>query len=221
MTKPEIPPSEGRIPGAFRKHFKRHNREALALALVTLVAAALLWTVFYIVIYAVILLGMSSVEGGDARIPPSFAPVFVCCALLLCAVAWVMRRMRPGMFVPDRRPWFETFLDIVLLLPRITFEIWGNFSACQRPTEAELAAAWDLMQAIRDEGGKLNVRQLPVELPDKRLRARVVFLLQLVGLVEVRNYSDGLWLALQDETARRLAQGAVKLDPGLPHAARR
>ena len=209
--------SQSGIPAAFREHFRRHNREAIWLTLITLAAAVLLWTLFYIAVYGLILLVMSAVQGGDARIPPMFLPVFACCAMLLCAVAWVMRKMRPGFFVSDYKTWFETFTDILLVLPRITFQVWGNFSACQFPGEMELEAAWELMRTIGAQG-KINVRQLPLEVPDPRLRARVVFLLQLAGLAEVRSYSDGLWLVLQGEKARRLAQGTVKIDPELPRA---
>lgn len=206
------------IPAAFREHFRRHNREAALLAGITLAAAVSLWTLFYIVVYGIILLFTSSLQGIDARIPSSFLAVFAGCALLLCLVAWIMRKIRPGFFVPDQKSGFEIFMDILLVLPRITFEVWGNFSACQFPSETELRAAWELLQTM-GERGKINVRQLPLEVPDQVLRARVVFLLQLAGLVELRSYSDGLWLVLQGETARRLARSTVKIDPELPRAA--
>ena len=206
------------IPGAFREHFRRHNREAILITAITLAAALLLWTAVYIAVYGLILLVMTSLQGGEAAIPPVFLPVFGGCAVLLCLLALVMRKIRPGYFVVDHKPPFEVFMDILLVLPRITFEIWGNFSAIQFPTERELQAAWQLLQTMGDRG-KISIHQLPLEIPRQSLRARVVFLLQLAGLVEVRNYSDGLWLVLRGKTARRLAGSTVKIDPELPRTA--
>ena len=206
------------IPDGFREHFRRHNRDAILLTLITLAAAVLLWIIFYIVVYGLILLALSSLQGGDAQIPPAFLPVFAGSALLLCLIAWIMRKIRPGYFVVDHKSTFETFMDIILVLPRITFEVWGNLSACQFPSETELRTASELLQTIGEQG-KINVHQLPIEIPNQSLRARVVFLLQLAGLVELRSYSDGLWLVLLGETARRLAQSTVKIDPELPRSA--
>ena len=94
----------------------------------------------------------------------------------------------------------------------------GNFSACQFPTERELQAAWDLLQAM-GELGKINIHQLPLQIPKPHLRSRVVFLLQLVGLIDVRTYSNGLWLVLQGQKARRIKSPPLppsKSTPSLP-----
>lgn len=206
------------IPEAFREHFRRHNREAILITLITLAAAILLWTASYIAVYGLILLVTTALQGGEAGIPPVFLPVFAGCAIVLCLLALIMRKIRPGYFAVDHKSAFEVLMDILLVLPRVTFEVWGNFSAIQFPGERELQAAWRLLQTM-GERGKLSIHQLPLEIPRQSLRARVVFLLQLAGLVEVRTYSDGLWLVLRGETARRLARSSVRIDPQLPQAA--
>ena len=143
----------------------------------------------------------------------SFLPVFAGCALLLCLLAWIVRKIRPNYFPVDHKPMFEIFMDIILVLPRITLAVWGNYSARQVPTERELRAAWRLLQAIGEmDHRKMNINQLPLEIPKPRLRARVVFLLQLVGLVDVRRYHDGLWLVMQGERARRLVRNPPDQD---------
>ena len=208
-----------RIPEAFREQFRRHNREAIALTIITLVAAILLWTAFYVVVSACVLLVLSALKGGDARVPATFVAVFTGCALLLCLLAWIMRKLKPSFFPADHKSFFDNLMDIVLMLPRITFEVWGNFSAWQNPTERELRAAWNLMVRMGARG-KIEMQRLPVEIPGRRLRERVVFLLQLAELAEVRRYHNGLWLVLRGPQARRLARSTMKIDPELPTEAR-
>jgi len=206
---------DAEIPQAFRDHFTRHNRQAIMLGIITLIAAILLWTVFYAVFYTGALLAFSIFRGADdVNISHAFFIVFIVCALLLCALAWLVRKIRPNYFPVDNKPPLEVFLDILLVLPRVTFEVWGNFSALQFPTERELRASWKLLHAMGslDAHGKMSIQRLPLEIPKPDLRERVVFLLQLAGLVGVRRYDDELWLVLQDDKARYLAQSTHKID---------
>ncbi|HWB58419.1 MAG TPA: hypothetical protein VG733_02965 [Chthoniobacteraceae bacterium] len=204
--------AEEDIPEVFREHIRRHNREALLLAVITFVAAVVLWTVCFVAIYGIIMLGLSAAQGTEAHFPRGYVAVFAGGALLLFAIALIMRKVRPGHLVVDHKSGFENFLDILLVLPRITFEVWGNLSALVFPTEREMHAAWALLQTMGERRGKIRVQELPLEIPKSLLRSRVVFLLQLAELVVVRNHHDGVWLALNGEEARRLARPMVKIE---------
>lgn len=215
MHEPDgIPP----IPQTFRDHFKRHNRQAFTLGLITLGASLLLWATLYYAIYAVALIFFTAIRGTDADISRSYPVVFGCFVVFLCGLTWVVRRVWPNYFPVDQKHPFEIFLDVLLAVPRATFEIWGNFSAIQFPTERELRAAWKLIVAMGEPGKhfRISIQQLPLLLPKQEVRERVIFLLQLVGMVSVRKNDDELWLVLDGERAKQLAKSVYKIEPEPP-----
>ncbi len=198
------------VPAAFRDHFTRHNRRALALALVTLVLAALAWGLVYFFVCWLVLLVLTVARGVDAALPDSLSFVFAGGALFLCLCAWIVWRIAPFDRARDRTSALASALDVVLAIPRATLAVWGNLSACRRLDARELAAAWRLVRRIDDER-RLSVYQLPVEIPEARMQERVVGALQLSGLVEFRKTSDSAVLMLRDEAARKLVRRMVRL----------
>jgi hypothetical protein len=200
------------IPDAFRAHFTRHNRQVLSFTIFTFVSAILLWAVAYFVIYWIVLLAVTTAEGIDAHVPRAFLLIFTISALLLCALAWAVHKIHPDYFPRDRKPAFEILMDFVLAPPRVTLAIWGNFSAWLSLSEDELEECWELLKLVARQR-KVSIQSLPLEIPDPLLRSRVVFALQLAGLVELRRNEEGAWLAIQGEKARRLVRNTVKIEP--------
>lgn len=205
-------PSTQNIPGVFRAHFARHNRQVLALTAITLVTAILLWGVAYIVIYWVALFAMTVAQGLEAHLPASFLPAFIAYAIGLCLIGWMAQKLWPDYFLRDKKSAFEIFMDFVLAAPRVTLAVWGNLSAWQSLDDDELLEAWELLRVIGEHDGRLSVSHLSYEIPDPELRTKVVFALQITGLVELRKNAGDAWLALKDEKARLLSQGAFKIE---------
>ena len=54
---------------------------------------------------------------------------------------------------------------------------------------------------MNEAGGRLSMSSLRTEIEDERTLGRVVFVLQLVGLVGVREYTHGWFLCLQSRDA--------------------
>ena len=200
------------IPDAFRAHFARHNRQVLALTIFTLVAAVLLWAVSFIAVYWLVLLAVTTAHGIDAHPPASFPPIFILSAFGLCVLAWAAQKIRPDYFPRDKKSPFEIFMDFVLAAPRVTLAVWGNVSAWISLSEDELVESWEFLQTVA-RARKVNIQSLPLEIPNYVLRSKVIFALQLAGLIELRRNDEGAWLALQGEKARKLARETVKIEP--------
>ena len=203
----------GGVSKAFRAHFAQHNRQVVWLTVFTLITALLLWMVAYIFLYLITLLVVTALQGTDAQVPRSFFPAFAICGLLLCLLGVISRKIWPAYFLSDKKNPFEIFMDILLAVPRVTLAVWGNFSAYQSLSEYELEEAWYLLQAIARER-RFNIQSLPLEIRNPKLRAKVVFALQLAGLVELHRDGDETWLALQGEKSRLLSKGAVRISTG-------
>jgi len=201
------------IPRAFRAHFAEHNRQVLLLTVMTFISAVLLWLVVYIVLYWLTLLVITSGEGVDARVPASFPKIFAIAVGGLCVLGWLVHKISPNYFPRDKKPAFEVFMDFVLAAPRVTLAIWGNLSAWQSLSGYELEEAWILFHTISEQG-KLSIYSLPLEIPKAEVRAKVVFALQVAGLIELRKNEEGAWLSLQGDKARKLGRATIKIDAG-------
>ena len=200
-------------PRAFRAHFAEHNRQVILLTVTTFISAVLLWLVAYIILYWLTLILVTSGEGVDAHVPASFTKIFAMAAGGLCVLGWLVQKIAPNYFPRDRKPAFEVFMDFVLAAPRVTLAIWGNLSAWQSLTEYELEEAWELFHTIAQQG-KLSIYSLPLEIPNAELRSKVLFALQVAGLIEMRKNEEGAWLALQGDKARKLGRATIKIDAG-------
>ena len=201
------------IPRAFRAHFAGHNRQVLLLSAITFVAAVLLWVVIYLFGYWLVLFVSTVGQGIDARVPASFPKVFAICGVSLCLLGWIVQKIWPAYFPRDKKSAFEIFMDFILAAPRVTLAVWGNLSARLSLSEYEMEEAWFLFRTI-GEHGKLGVHSLPLEIPNAHVRSKIVFALQVAGLVEMRKNDEGAWLALQGDKARQLSRTTIKIDTG-------
>jgi hypothetical protein len=110
----------------------------------------------------------------------------------------------------DRRTMFGHACDLLLFLPRITLAAALNFTAWVRlPAEARPYAE-RLLERLR-EREKIYLQELPLEIPNDVLRERLLAVLQVVQLVEVRSEKGMLllrWSALAPPAFRSLAHHA-------------
>ena len=200
---------------ALRLYVQRHNRQALLLALCSLAASALLWAIIYIFVYWFSLVAMTVSRGTDPEtfneinrpdLVSAYFPLwFGAGASVMLIIAGALRR-RVRVERLREAQWYALWVlaELFLAVPNVTFSIWGNLMALCRLRKQEAVEAWRLLRRMNEAGGRLSLSSLRTEIEDERTLHRVVFALQLVGLVGVREYTKGWFLCLQNRDALAL-----------------
>ncbi len=178
-------------PARVRGCFQRHNREVLLLVVLTLLGTAALWGLIYVGIYWLTLVFFAATRSLDSQPPESLPALFIYTAALLVAVAWLWRVINPERGVPDKKASWELAMDLLLAAPRATLAVWGSLRAWQSLSAPELEVAAELLERVEAEGG-IPVYRLPLEIPQRGTRQRIVLGLQWVQLVDVRRYREEL-----------------------------
>jgi len=198
---------------ALRRYFAQHNRQALILAIFSLVASAILWGLIYLFVYWFALVGVTVSRSLDTNtleqinqpelLGHHFLQEFVVGALTsLAGAAFVRhRRLRVERLREARHYLLWLVAELLMAVPNVTFSIWGNLAAVTRLRRHEAAEAWKLLQRIHEQDGKLSLTGLRQEIDDEKTLRHVVYALQLVGLVSLREYAHGWFLCLQDRDA--------------------
>lgn len=195
-----------------KEHLHRHNRYVLLLTAFTFAVSVCLWAGLYFVVWWLFLLFGSAVKSVDFH--PAGAPVFRAfggVAVLLCILAWVSGRLRPNQAAQDRRGIVGHFLDLLLAVPRATLSVFGTGGAAARLNDRELGYAWGLLRRMHESDKPLSIQSLPVEIPDTKMREKILLTLQLSRLVEIRTNRNGTVLVFKDPEAREVAQERVRL----------
>ena len=123
-------------------------------------------------------------------------------AIGLLTIAWAVRdRVRIESLREARLYLLWVIVELLMAVPNVTFSIWGNLSALVRMPKREASSAWRLLERINRENGGVSLSSLRLEIDDARLLRRVVFVLQIVGLVDVRERQEGWFLCLQNRDA--------------------
>ena len=197
---------------ALRRFVLRHNGQALVLAFFSFVTAAALWGLVYFfaywftLIFATLSRSFSPATLAEINDPglvsAQFPWWFLGGALVALAVAWVVRgRVRLESLREARYYLLWVIVELLMAIPNVTFSIWGNLSPLVRMPRSEAASAWRLLERINHEGGRLSMASLRLEIEDERLLQHVVFVLQIVGLVDMREKREGWYLCLHNRDA--------------------
>ena len=200
---------EDAAPRALQRYFAVHNRQALTLALLSLGMSAFLWAITYVLAVWVPLVAATLsrsfnpatlVEVTDRDLmTANFSSWFAGGAAVALLVAWIVRkRVRLAKLREARLYLLWVVVELFMAIPNMTFAVFGNLSAITRLRRNEAAQAWKLLQRIDQEGGRMNVAYLRQEIEDERMLRRVMFGLQLVGLISLRESQQGWFLYLQN-----------------------
>jgi hypothetical protein len=195
-----------------RRRFHRHNWQVLGLSALSLAVAMALWGLLFLVAYWLLLLLLSSVIGGSARVPRGFGYGFIAVSASLVLVAWVDRKMFPDRRPPDNKSATEIFGDFLLAIPRLTLTVPGTLSAWLRLSAADLAQAAQLLIRIVQER-KMPLHAAPAEIPDDRVRERVIFALLMLKILELRRVENVTWLYLTGTAKKWVAALEQPADP--------
>ena len=190
----------------------RHNRQALLLAFFSLVGAGVLWGILYLGTYWFTLVTVTLKWSFNPEtlpeitrrniVGPDFLPRFLLGAFgALCLGAFFRKHVRLERLREQRHYFVWVLAELFMTVPNITFSIWGNLRAVCRLRRDEAEQAWNLLQRIEDLGGRMSMASLPLEIQDEKSLSRILFVLQIVGLVGVREKTEGWFLYLQDRHA--------------------
>ena len=186
-----------------RARLRSHNGSVLAASGATLILVAISWVLFYIAAYWVVMFALTVAKAGDARLPASFDWVCASVAGALLLAGAIDMWFSPSERALDERPALATITDVLLFLPRLTLTIPLNFTAWTRlPADLRHGAA-ALLDRLRTER-KLAMSTLAFDLPDERQRARVVRVLQMLQITEIRSEKGELWLRFSPLAPREL-----------------
>ena len=206
-----------------RQYIRRHNRQALLLAFFSLVAAIILWGAVYLFIYWFTLVGVTIVKGFDPHtlnqvtdpglISPLFPAWFAVGGVVYMGVAAIIRRFCRMERVREARLYLLwVLLELFMAVPSVTFSIWGNLQALTSLRKEESAEAWRLLNRINREDGRLSLTSLRLVIDDETILHRVLFALQIIGLVGMREYTHGWFVCLQGQDVKKLlARGSAVL----------
>ena len=177
-----------------RVHFQEHNRSVLFASAATLAFAVIGWLVIYAMFYWFTVAFLSVKEGlkftGTLNFNRNF---FSSVAVLYVATLvdrWVFRYSPEAV---DRRPLSETLLDIALFLPRMTLAVLENFTVWISLHKSELREAARLVELVR-EWGRFPLHEVPVIIPNKRKRERILAALRVSQIIDVRPADGIAWL---------------------------
>lgn len=191
-----------------RKYITRHNRQALLLAFFSLAGSAVLWGMLYLGLYWFTLVAVTVGRSMNPKtiaeitqrdlVGADFLPHFLIGAVLaMVAGAVIRKKVRMESLREQRHYILWVLIELFMTVPNITFSIWGNLSAMCQLRRGEIEQAWDLLRTMEASGGRMSMASLPLEIQDERTLGRVVFVLQVVGLVGVREKTEGWFLYLQ------------------------
>jgi hypothetical protein len=203
-------PSPREIAAALRLHLAEHNRRATLFAAGMLAVSLLLWLALYFVAHWLTMLFVTVVSEGTAPVPRGVGVVFGAVVASLLAYAWVDRRLRPDERPRDVKPFSEVALDVILGLPRLTLGAWATLTARQHLADAELVQAGEFLARL-GATGRLAISTAGYEMPDAATRERVLFALQISGVIDVIPGKDGtsIYLSAQRPASLGLAASAA------------
>ena len=178
-------------PAVFRQTIARHNRHVALVAIWSVTSVAVLWALVYFGVYWLVLLVLTLGNPFGATAPATFPVRFGIFAALFLGTVFLEKRIQPHRRPRDRTTPLETAVDLLLALPRATLTSVENLRAFVVLNRSECALAWSLLQRLQDIR-RLSLAELPLEIPSDQTREKIIRALQILDLIELREY-DGDW----------------------------
>ncbi len=202
-ARPQIPP-------ALKAHFASHNRQVILLAIAALVAALAFWILLYIFVEAIAMVAFTVSSGAEPHSASTLKLGYIAAACFVCALVFITQRFSRARMPRDHISLGAALSDLFLMLPRMTVFVWNGLRAWQRLDAREMRLAWRVLQRVEQER-RVSLSSLPQDIPDTRLREKVVIALQLVELVEIHPGEQGFYMRFTNDKARALCQQLVRI----------
>lgn len=186
-----------RLREALRRKIDAHNRLVMLSSICSVFAVAAMWIFLYFAVQWALAMSATVMKGVDAVMPQDFRRTFALFAAGLLGAGWLARRFGFYRRVREDRSAGVVLLEMLLLPARATFAALGNLRNRLRLDEDDLQAATDLLVRIV-RAGKLPATAVPVEIPGDSARERVLFALQLLELIYLRQGAPDDFYAVAD-----------------------
>jgi hypothetical protein len=173
-------------PGWLQAQVRSHNRHAIWLSILSLAVAALAWNLAYF-FFVLILLGLVTAARGDFGPQiPAWIPGTALVLVVVLLVWGVIDHLRHRFAGARDRPiiGWHLFGEFLLLPVRLTFAIWGNFTAIRRFDRGEIEQAWEILRTIQ-RNGKGHLSALSLIEPDPGRLFRLLTTLQMIDLIDL------------------------------------
>lgn len=186
-----------RLREALRRKIAAHNRLVALSSICSVFAVAAMWVFLYFAVQWALAMSATVVKGVDAVMPGDFRRTFAIFAVALLSAGWLARRFGLYRRLREDRSAGLVMLELLLLPARATFASLSNVRNHIRLSEDDLQAATDLLVRIV-RAGKLRATAVPVEIPGDSSRERVLFALQLLELIYLRQGAPADFYAVAD-----------------------
>jgi len=174
---------------------REHNRQVQWMVVLALFSAAALWFVCYAGCYWATLLFLTVAGGVDTQPPRIFPALFIYGAALLMAAAWVSQKLTLDDRPKDERSVLGVCADFLLAIPRVTLAIGATACAWQSLSRQELEFAAEFVACLRRDG-RMPLHGVPVEIPERRMRQKILLALQIAGVIQVARKDRVAWISL-------------------------
>lgn len=194
-----------------RSRIRSHNGSIVAASAATFALVTVAWAAWYGIAYWLVMFVLTVLHAGDAGLPPSFDRFCIIVAAVLMVAGIADTWLFPSERAVDERPATETAIDIILFIPRLTISVVMNFAAWARLPSRWRGEAVDLLERLK-EYRKLALTSLPLHLPNDRSRLRIMHVLALIQLTELRKEKGEWWLRISPLAPESLRSGLLPED---------
>ncbi len=184
---------------------RSHNISVFAASGAAALVATIGWALVFAMSYWVALIAAATSRGIEAQ-PEHFGENFLYFMGAATAFAAVDAWLTPHERACDRRPKLAQLYDVILFIPRITFATAQNFSAWAYLSGPAVRSAARLITRLRSEQ-RVPLHELPLDMPNPHLRRRVLAVLELTQLTDIRTEKGQLvlrWSALAPDAFRHV-----------------
>lgn len=209
-----MPPDPAKL---LRAHVREHNIAVVAASGAALAVSAIGWLFLYGLGFWITMIATAVRQGVYDR-PNTYTENFFLVAgvasLLAMFDAWLHRHEEAQ---DDRSKLYQLY-EILLFFPRLTVAMLQNFTAWAWLPRSAVAPAVRLLNRLRNEHS-VPVHELPYDIPNHRLRRRVLAVLEVTQLTDIRTEKGQLvlrWSALAPDSIRNPRIPGTA--PEMPHA---
>ena len=161
------------------------------------------WLFLFGIGYCIAMIGTALNRGIEAQ-PDMYPRYFWLSAAGMTVLALLEAWRNPHEIARDERSTFIQLFDVILFLPRITVAALLNFFAWAYLPQAAMPAALRLLGRLRMQES-IPLHELPLDIPNLRLRRRVLAVLEVTQLTDIRTEKGQLvlrWSALAPAAIR-------------------
>jgi hypothetical protein len=186
-----------RLRNALHRKIGAHNRLVWITSIWGVTGAVAMWVAIYFLVYWLAVVFASVAKGLDAESPQHIGRIFGIVAAVLLIGGGIARRLGFHRQLHDERGFGMVLLEVAIIPARVTFAAVQNFRNHVRLNEDELIAATDLLVRIV-RAGKIADTAMPQDLPDDAQREHVLYVLQLLDLIYLRQTDQGIFYSVAD-----------------------